>query len=123
MVRLTKNFTILRPTKPSYFAAERVGALHIVVGSPAIAANVLDQLRCIVRWEFSSSPAYGAMLVDIILANPSLEAEWRKQISSAVGRLQALRQTLHDLLTMSLTTPGTWKFLLRDQGMFSYVSS
>lgn len=55
---------------------ERVGALHVVTSDRTVAANVADQLRCIIRWEFSSSPAYGSRLATIILTSEKMKALW-----------------------------------------------
>ena len=55
---------------------ERVGALHVTCPTSTVAAAVHDQLRCLVRWEFSSSPAYGARIVNLVLSNNAREASW-----------------------------------------------
>lgn len=55
---------------------ERCGALHVVCRDGQAAANVHDQLRCLIRWEISSSPAYGSRLVKIVLADKNLSAKW-----------------------------------------------
>lgn len=55
---------------------ERCGVLHVVTKDAATTKNVYDQLRCLIRWEFSSSPAYGSRLVNIVLQNPPLEKLW-----------------------------------------------
>ncbi|KAG5752512.1 hypothetical protein H9Q69_003564 [Fusarium xylarioides] len=55
---------------------ERCGALHAVCTSPEIAAVVQDRLRCLIRWEFSSSPAYGSRLVTIVLDSYDLTSDW-----------------------------------------------
>lgn len=55
---------------------ERCGVLHVVSQNKDIAKNVYDQLRCLIRWEFSSSPAYGSRLVNIIAQNADLKSEW-----------------------------------------------
>lgn len=55
---------------------ERCGVLHVVTNSETISRNVYDQLRCLVRWEFSSSPAYGSRLVNIIMENQDLKESW-----------------------------------------------
>lgn len=56
---------------------ERCGALHVVGKTAASADNVRDQLRSLVRWEFSSSPAYGSRLVTIVLEDRELAKKWR----------------------------------------------
>lgn len=55
---------------------ERCGVLHVVSETKDIASCVYDQLRCLIRWEFSSSPAYGARLVNIILRDEELAESW-----------------------------------------------
>lgn len=55
---------------------ERCGVLHVVSESEEVASNVYDQLRCLIRWEFSSSPAYGSRLVNIILSDERLATRW-----------------------------------------------
>ncbi|KAM0431521.1 hypothetical protein ACHAQK_010146 [Fusarium lateritium] len=55
---------------------ERCGVLHAVCPSRETAANVRDRLRCLIRWEFSSSPAYGSRLVTIVLGSEQLADEW-----------------------------------------------
>jgi aspartate aminotransferase, cytoplasmic len=56
--------------------SERVGALHIVNKNEEIAANVHDQLRSLIRWEFSSAPAYGSRLVNIVLGDKEDVRDW-----------------------------------------------
>lgn len=55
---------------------ERVGALHVVCSSIQEVDPVRDQLRCLIRWEFSSSPAYGSRLVNLVLSDPAEESAW-----------------------------------------------
>lgn len=55
---------------------ERCGALHITCRDRKAAANVHDQLRCLIRWEFSSAPAFGSRLVKIVLADDNLSESW-----------------------------------------------
>ena len=108
--------------------SERVGALHVVCSSSEIAANVLDQLRSFTRWEVSSSPAYGAQIVETILSDESLAKEWREQLGAARQRLRGLRKELHRLLTEDLATPSPrtssvrgWDQLIEENGLFSFT--
>ena len=55
---------------------ERVGALHVITKAASTAAAVTDQLRCLIRWEFSSSAAYGSRLATIIMSSENLMREW-----------------------------------------------
>lgn len=55
---------------------ERCGVLHVVSKDSTTAANIQDQLRCLIRWEFSSSPAFGSRLVNIILSDAEMTDQW-----------------------------------------------
>ena len=77
---------------------ERCGVLHAISASEKVAANVYDQLRCLIRWEFSSSPAYGARLVNTILASEGLSAKWTEELATMRQRLADLRRALHSAL-------------------------
>lgn len=107
--------------------SERVGALHVLCSDDRIAANVLDQLRALTRWEVSSAPAFGAELVNIILGDSALATDWKEELNRARGRLQMLRKRLHDLLVELATPvprgrPGGWNHLGEESGLFSYTS-
>ncbi|KAF3046110.1 hypothetical protein E8E12_011155 [Didymella heteroderae] len=97
---------------------ERCGVLHILTESEAVAANVYDQLRCLIRWEFSSSPAYGSRLVNTILKDASLTSQWEDELVVMRERLGNLRRTLYDLLTKKQKTPGKWDAILTSTGLF-----
>ncbi|KAK7715100.1 hypothetical protein SLS64_003797 [Diaporthe eres] len=55
---------------------ERCGALHVVGKTRESTDNVREQLRSLIRAEFSSSPAYGSRLVTIALENGELAQIW-----------------------------------------------
>jgi aspartate aminotransferase len=74
---------------------ERVGVLHAVSGDAEVAARVYERLRCLIRWEFSSSPAYGARLVDIVLGDDKLRGDWQMELATIQKRLEGNRKALH----------------------------
>ncbi|CAG9998267.1 unnamed protein product [Clonostachys byssicola] len=103
---------------------ERVGALHVVASTKEAAAAVKDQLRCMIRWEFSSSPAYGSRLVDLILSDPESQAKWHVELREIRERLERNRQKLfHQLANVHKheQTPGNWHIIKRGQGLFSLL--
>ncbi|KAK0496151.1 aspartate aminotransferase [Armillaria luteobubalina] len=100
---------------------ERVGALHIVSKDEETAKNVKSQLSVLTRVEFSTPPAYGAKLVNLILNDAALFEEWRRNIRTMVGRLIGVRKELHRLLTEELKTPGNWDHVVNQIGMFSFT--
>ncbi|KAH8888954.1 aspartate aminotransferase [Thozetella sp. PMI_491] len=87
---------------------ERVGVLHIVSKTADIAGAVKDQLRCLIRWEFSSSPAFGSRIVTNVLSSPETEAAW-------------LRNQLFRLLSEVYKTPGDWSPIIRGTGLFAML--
>ena len=97
---------------------ERLGAVHVLCETAGIAENVLDQIRVQLRWEVSSTPAYPARLVDIILSDPDLSREWRVELSKAAGRIQSLREGLHQSLIANDGSPEQWEHVLAEKGLF-----
>ncbi|KAH6618722.1 aspartate aminotransferase [Boeremia exigua] len=100
---------------------ERCGVLHILTEKEAVAANVYDQLRCLIRWEFSSSPAYGSRLVNTVLKDNTLTSQWQEELVVMRVRLVSLRRALHDLLTKVQKTPGNWDAILTSTGLFCFL--
>ena len=100
---------------------ERLGCLHIVCQSEEIATCVLDQARCVVRWEYSSPPAFAARLASIIMSDEKLRATWRDELAAAATRIRKARLELHRLLTETYQTPGDWDCILSGTGMFSFL--
>ncbi|KAF2850961.1 aspartate aminotransferase [Plenodomus tracheiphilus IPT5] len=100
---------------------ERCGVLHVVSENEKVAVNVYDQLRCLIRWEFSSSPAYGARLVNIILSDRRLSKLWTDELTVMRSRLLDLRRDLHSALTDKHKTPGNWSTILSSTGLFCFL--
>lgn len=98
--------------------SERVGALHVLCATKAITENVLDQMRAQIRWEVSSSPAWGARLATIVMQDKQLSIEWVQELREAVLRMENNRRKLYHLLTQTLTTPGSWEHIINSKGLF-----
>ena len=69
---------------------------------------------------YSSPPAHGAAIVEVILGNAALYAEWRIELKAMADRIMAMRQGLHQAL-VNVEAPGKWYFILQQIGMFSYT--
>ncbi|GJE95197.1 aspartate aminotransferase [Phanerochaete sordida] len=100
---------------------ERVGALHLVAPSQEAATRVKSQLSVLVRSEISNPPAYGARIVSLILNNPELFEEWKRDIKTMASRIIEMRKELYRLLTEELKTPGSWDHIITQIGMFSFT--
>ncbi|RXW18886.1 hypothetical protein EST38_g6980 [Candolleomyces aberdarensis] len=100
---------------------ERVGALHIVSPDKDTADRVRSQLSVLQRSEISNPPSHGARLVELILNDPEMFAEWKQDIKTMSGRIISMRKELHRLLTQVHNTPGNWDHILNQIGMFSFT--
>lgn len=99
---------------------ERTGNLTIVQHSPATSAAVLSQMNWIVRAMYSNPPAFGSRIVQTVLNDPNLLAEWMGCIQTMSSRIIEMRTKLYDAL-VALKTPGTWNHITSQIGMFSYT--
>jgi aspartate aminotransferase, cytoplasmic len=54
----------------------------------------------------------------LILNNPELFEEWKEDIKTMAGRIIAMRDELYRILTEELKTPGGWKHIVDQIGMF-----
>ncbi|OQE37997.1 hypothetical protein PENCOP_c009G04038 [Penicillium coprophilum] len=101
---------------------ERCGVLHVITGSVEAATNTKDQLRSLIRREYSSSPAYGSRLVTIVLDDPELRQQWVAELASMRARLHQNRKRLYTELSTVLKTPGDWKQIVEEKGLFSCLA-
>lgn len=99
---------------------ERIGNLVIVQRDAATAASVLSQATLLIRAMYSTPPAFGCRIVDTILNDPTLRAEWMDCIQTMSSRILNMRKALFDEL-VALKTPGTWNHIVDQIGMFSYT--
>ncbi len=100
--------------------SERVGALSVVCETPAIAQNVQGQLKFTVRSNYSTPPAQGARLVNLVLSDPQLTEQWQQELESMRMRMQSMRTGLVERLSQHRPELN-FDYLRRQQGMFSYT--
>lgn len=100
------------------FTDERIGNLVIVQKSAYTTAAVKTQLNSDVYYFYASPPAFGARIVDTVLNDAHLHAEWLENIQTMSSRIIKMRAALYDALT-KLRTPGTWEHIIDQKGMFS----
>jgi aspartate/tyrosine/aromatic aminotransferase len=99
---------------------ERAGTLSITCCSADAVTNVLSQLDILIRNIYSNPPKHGANIVKLVLQNPELEKEWRQELLDMSLRIQDMRKELRDELER-LGTPGSWKHVTDQIGMFSFT--
>ncbi len=80
-----KNFGLYR---------ERVGALWVMGAAAASMPAIRDTLLVLARSLWSMPPDHGAAIVRVILENPTLAADWRRELDDMRQRIGTLRRSL-----------------------------
>jgi len=99
---------------------ERVGALTLLTANATEADNVESQLKILIRPMYSNPPIYGARVVQTILTDPQLTAEWKSEVKLMANRIISMR----DLLVKNLKKNGStkdWSHITNQIGMFCYT--
>jgi len=99
---------------------ERIGAVHVFCNTKAHADAVLSQLKMVVRPMYSSPPRHGAQVVQKILTDEALRAQWMGELKMMSQRIDKMRGLLRSAIE-KLGTPGTWNHITDQIGMFSYT--
>jgi aromatic-amino-acid transaminase len=98
---------------------ERIGALSVICADKEETARVLSQLKRVVRTNYSNPPTHGAAVVEGILDDPALRAEWEAELAGMRDRIRAMRVGL----VQALKDKGVkqdFSFVATQRGMFSY---
>jgi aspartate/tyrosine/aromatic aminotransferase len=99
---------------------ERVGALTIVAADSSRAASALSHVKIAIRSNYSNPPAHGADIVETILNDPVLRAQWEVDLAGMRGRILGNRAALVDAL-IAAGVPGNWEPIRRQRGMFALL--
>jgi len=99
---------------------ERAGALSVVCETADEAERVLGQMKATVRRNYSSPAIHAAGIVSRVLGDATLRAAWHADVAAMRTRIQAMRRSLHGVL--SAKKPGRdFGYFLSQRGMFSYT--
>ncbi|MAZ87038.1 MAG: aromatic amino acid aminotransferase [Cellvibrionaceae bacterium] len=104
----SKNFGLYR---------ERAGALSVLADSTAAAEVVFSHMQNASRAVYSMPPAHGATLVETILTDAQLCAQWQGEVGQMRDRIKSLRQDL----AQALAPFGDFGFIPEQRGMFSFL--
>ncbi|GAB1259063.1 amino acid aminotransferase [Aurantivibrio plasticivorans] len=107
----SKNFSIYR---------ERAGTLCIVTKTESQADAVQTHLNKIVRGIYSMPPAHGASIVETLLSDQQLTANWQSELAGVRQRVKQLRNGLSDALEESVQH-DRFDFIRHQSGMFSFL--
>lgn len=98
---------------------ERIGTFSIVCSDSDERDRVLSQIKILVRPMYSNPPIYGARVVDAILSDDELCAEWRSECKSMADRIIRMREALVSELVKAGSTRD-WSHVTRQIGMFCF---
>jgi aromatic-amino-acid transaminase len=109
----SKNFGLYR---------DRVGAAFALSRTPEEAARTRANLAALNRLNYSFPPDHGAKVVEIILTDPALRAEWEAELEEMRLQMLTLRTGLAEALKRA-TNSDRFDFVTRHRGMFSLVGA
>jgi aspartate aminotransferase len=109
----SKNFGLYR---------DRVGAALVVTAEPGQAEITRGALAALNRMNYSFPPDHGAKLVQIILADPELRAEWEAELAEMRANMLSLREGLAEALRRE-SNSDRFDFIAEHRGMFSRIGA
>jgi aspartate aminotransferase len=107
----SKNFGLYR---------ERTGAMTLICYSEAATAVAPTQIAGAARAMYSMPPDHGAAIVQLILTNDVLRAEWDAELTEMRDRINGLRSQFVKQI-QSIGIEQDFSFIEREKGMFSFL--
>jgi aspartate/tyrosine/aromatic aminotransferase len=98
--------------------SERVGALTIVSPSEQATAAALSHAKLCVRTNYSNPPQHGGAIVQAVLADEQLRAQWEQEVQGMRRRIHAMREQFAATLAAKHAARD-FSFITRQRGMFS----
>ena len=98
---------------------ERAGALHLVLPRHLSAQGARGELMAVARAEYSNPPRFGASIVETILGDQSLRAQWKTDLDTMSSRIRGMRRQLRQRLEKE--SQQDWSYIETQVGMFSYT--
>jgi aspartate/tyrosine/aromatic aminotransferase len=99
---------------------QRVGALFIVNHKKSARDRILSQLKRTIRVLYSNPPAHGVAIVEHILKQKTLRAQWEQEVDAMRARLQSMRIKFVEGMSAA-GTKTDFSPLLQQKGMFSLL--
>lgn len=97
---------------------QRAGALHVLTRSNEEKRTVESILKSLVRSTYSNPPKFAGSVVEEVLADPELEARWRKEVDEMRERMVLMRR----LFAEAGERHGVdLSFVVGQKGMFSFT--
>jgi aspartate aminotransferase, mitochondrial len=94
--------------------------MSIVTGSKKETDVVMSRVKQLARPIYSNPPIHGARLVDIVLSDKDLTAEWHSELKVMSGRMADMRSGIANKLKEK-GSKHSWKHITDQIGMFAYT--
>jgi len=98
---------------------ERVGSFTLLATSPAAASAAFSHVKTTVRTNYSNPPRHGGAIVETILSDAALTAEWLGELAAMRQRIKSLRSELVQGLS-ARGVPMDFSYIEQQKGMFSF---
>jgi aspartate aminotransferase len=98
---------------------ERVGSFSLAANTAAAAEAAFSHVKTAVRTNYSNPPRHGGAIVETILGDASLTAEWLEELAAMRSRIKVLRKDLVQGLAKR-GVPVDFGYIERQNGMFSF---
>jgi len=98
---------------------QRIGALSVVGATEHEAANVVSQMKMVIRPMYSNPPRHGARLVSTILSDDQLTKQFIDECKGMADRINEMRLVLRSLLE-DQGSNRSWEHITKQIGMFAY---
>jgi len=98
---------------------ERVGGITAVSKTKEASVAVQSQIKLMIRTMYSNPPLHGASIVDTILKDSDLRANWIAELSEVRERIIQLRSDFVSQLTERLPNQD-FNYINLQRGMFSF---
>ncbi len=99
---------------------ERAGGLHVISNDPEKLNDIKAKLGELALGLYIVPVSHGSMIVKTVLGDPILKQDWIDELKQIAGRLNFVRQKLHDAL-IEVGTPGNWDHVIKQKGMFCFT--
>eukprot|EP00917_Polyrhabdina_sp_WS-2016_P002174 GHVP01004718.1.p1 GENE.GHVP01004718.1~~GHVP01004718.1.p1 ORF type:complete len:155 (-),score=23.41 GHVP01004718.1:47-511(-) len=99
---------------------ERAGMIHAVCASEKEATNVLSKLKVTTRGLISNPPLHAALILNEVLGDDDLRAQWISELKQVAGRIIRVRSLLREGLEKS-APHHDWSHITTQIGMFCFT--
>ena len=99
--------------------SERIGALTMVGASESATAAAFSHAKLCVRTNYSNPPQHGGAIVQAVLSDAELRAQWERELTAMRERVNGMRKQFAEMMKAK-NVSRDFSFITRQRGMFSF---